>query len=1075
MTKGTIHEFKVKGVRSNYPNSFYIIEVEGKEYAIRMFPSQVKAPVPEKISCLVQDNDGTPVFVQDTSVIIKKRYPIGSIHSFKVRSELPNTEFYEVLDDDGIHARLKKPKDQILFPGQAVRCKVESVKRIMVFLSLDKQKVEPVFYSFDQFAELINATHAQKLWMKQFLSGTDLFEDVLRQLHEKNPMWVLNAVYIVSNHLSEWLLQASQSDIKLLKLYRFICLTILERTDFLVNYGNEKQTHEEKLSHIVNTLDDYIKAFKKIEDGSAEEYIENILANLRASGYIYEPERRLQVLIYIYALNPEMTTKFMDELFDVIAKSNHENWEQEPFRSAFIRMLRIYIHHLQDKADHIYDIGFQGNEKVLMNIIRAILVILLLSEDMTTVNRPLYIARFYRYASVITRSNQLLETALQALFADGSLGFELRWQALDSIRQLCYSRISVPVRPFLNDMAIYEGDRAMVCVSKDTMQISPNIRAKSCQNRLPEWVLPWHHFQLATNDDGFRRQVSRQSRDTKEWRRMWVELERDLFDVRVGHVDRHPRKLSPDVQQEVEIYVTGWHASLDKRGYPLFTARIYSEQYEGNGLLSANDFIAYGVREVNLDTFTDPDNNMPFLLRTKVKGSDKNGLLRFDSTGLVSDWVREEYRVGDTLRALVTKTTPGGYLAITEDGFACRILTTEELRPDEVVDVEITLFGRGANIDAELIGRSDNRDDMDQLSCFNELIYKYAGGKTLPDKSADDDEQEDAAFLQSALPERNVRELIHIIDRKSMIVKSRIDAYNLLSYAKILAMVIDDRRMATLFEKRLRIIDMMQQYAINRKINMDDYRLYFRESISALEAYPEIFDRAMQIHALSLVGQTGANEELMTMSNRKDLKTASDIAALVLAYNLQKPFQLTEASHEIRTKFESLLEIDEDKPTLPNLGLEEGMTIEFKQSMIYPPDNNMKPDKYGMGKRLMKVVGSMMNTQGGTLYIGVDDAGNVTGLAEDFAYLCGSQIYDEQKAKDVMHNEMSNLLDRTFHTLASSVICSYNTSEGQLYMTVQIPSAKQLVDVDGQYYYRVGPTIHVMTTTEVVRRKASLK
>ena len=200
LTKGTIHEFKVKGIRSNYPNSFYIIDVDGKEYAVRMFPSQMKEPVPEKLSCLVQENDGTPVFVQDTTVIIKERYPVGSVHSFKVKSELPNSDCYEVLDDDGIHARLKKPKDQILFPGQAVRCKVDSVKRIMVFLSLDKQKVEPVFYSFDQFAELINATHAQKLWMKRFLRETDLFEDVQRQLQDKNPMWILNAVYIVSNH-----------------------------------------------------------------------------------------------------------------------------------------------------------------------------------------------------------------------------------------------------------------------------------------------------------------------------------------------------------------------------------------------------------------------------------------------------------------------------------------------------------------------------------------------------------------------------------------------------------------------------------------------------------------------------------------------------------------------------------------------------------------------------------------------------------------------------------------------------------------------------------------------------------
>ena len=69
------------------------------------------------------------------------------------------------------------------------------------------------------------------------------------------------------------------------------------------------------------------------------------------------------------------------------------------------------------------------------------------------------------------------------------------------------------------------------------------------------------------------------------------------------------------------------------------------------------------------------------------------------------------------------------------------------------------------------------------------------------------------------------------------------------------------------------------------------------------------------------------------------------------------------------------------------LGIESG-TQEFKTSMVYPPDNHMKPDEYAQNTNIMKAICAFLNsTTGGTLYLGVSDQGYVVGIDNDMKYL----------------------------------------------------------------------------------------
>lgn len=69
------------------------------------------------------------------------------------------------------------------------------------------------------------------------------------------------------------------------------------------------------------------------------------------------------------------------------------------------------------------------------------------------------------------------------------------------------------------------------------------------------------------------------------------------------------------------------------------------------------------------------------------------------------------------------------------------------------------------------------------------------------------------------------------------------------------------------------------------------------------------------------------------------------------------------------------------------LGIESG-SVEFKESVVFPPDNNMYPNEAVQIKNVLKGVCAFMNSQmGGTLYLGVSDQGYVKGIQNDLDYL----------------------------------------------------------------------------------------
>ena len=92
-----------------------------------------------------------------------------------------------------------------------------------------------------------------------------------------------------------------------------------------------------------------------------------------------------------------------------------------------------------------------------------------------------------------------------------------------------------------------------------------------------------------------------------------------------------------------------------------------------------------------------------------------------------------------------------------------------------------------------------------------------------------------------------------------------------------------------------------------------------------------------------------------------------------------------EIIHTLSIETENDADLEADKGIY--LGVESG-TLEFKTSIIFPPDNNMQPDEFAQSMNVMKGICAFLNsTTGGTLYLGVNDQGNVVGIDNDMQYL----------------------------------------------------------------------------------------
>ena len=175
-----------------------------------------------------------------------------------------------------------------------------------------------------------------------------------------------------------------------------------------------------------------------------------------------------------------------------------------------------------------------------------------------------------------------------------------------------------------------------------------------------------------------------------------------------------------------------------------------------------------------------------------------------------------------------------------------------------------------------------------------------------------------------------------------------------------------------------------------------------------------------------------------------------------------------EAKDDTKDKLSKLWE------SLPVLDVEdEGQKLELKTSIAFPPGEG----KANIGKQLytiLKELTAFMNTEGGTLYIGIHDkTKKVIGIEGDFQFL-NSDEEDEyngsyKEDKDGYELKIRNTMDRLCPSLANSLTTiSFESLEGHVFCKIEVKPARRPIFLSGtQLYVRQGNRNKILKGDEI--------
>ena len=152
------------------------------------------------------------------------------------------------------------------------------------------------------------------------------------------------------------------------------------------------------------------------------------------------------------------------------------------------------------------------------------------------------------------------------------------------------------------------------------------------------------------------------------------------------------------------------------------------------------------------------------------------------------------------------------------------------------------------------------------------------------------------------------------------------------------------------------------------------------------------------------------------------------------------------------------------RPIEELIGLGEGYLLEFKSTLQW--DVIQKVQNKALRQSSLKTINAFMNSQGGTLVIGVEDDGSIFGLRKDLALAGGSVDKFEQLLVALVATSMGN-------TVAVRCRTRFEAIRGEMVCVVDVERSIEPVFMESDrgkaFYIRVGNTSRPLDHEETVR------
>jgi divergent AAA domain len=1013
-----------------YGKKFFVVNYEGADYNVRLFPFQETQQEPEEIHCIVRtDEDGKVSIVQNVQHYLKKNYPLSekSNYDFTVRRAYPDKKYYEVEDRFGFFFRLYT--DQVLLERQIVTCKVLSISEGRLKLKLESSE-----------GEASSANPADSPFNEHTLSAV-----IEKDLGRRPTLWDLDelcCLILGSNepferHAGKWVRKTLQAILysettpteaanesegetacaeanyqrvgKVLSEIQKELLFVLESTQTL-NRCEERQRgiFQERITTLVEQCMFYISAAKYIEEGEHTKVIDKLFASLEASHYIYHASEKLELMMCIFTLLPDLMEQRMNAFFEIITGAEERYWKTDTFRRAFIRLLEFYVSELYDDVANIVD----EKHPDFRNVFKALSIQLFLADpnrDTNLFDAQLNYARLCRMAACFPTGNtdDLLRRSVLSLADAVAIQASscYTWADVNNLPFVA-ARLSEQVdEKLLADYSkSYLTDHIRLTADSSGISVAP-LRCDSKQAVLPPEAMLWDRLQFFTEKKLNWPNAALTS--LEEARRLWNDLERDL-ETRHSTIEQlrqARRKERPERGDEVRIAPY----AIDPENPNRLLCRVEDDYYEGEGLLPGGNLAPYNVKYLNgINPFRRP-NGEQLCVTALVEGITPDGRYIFSTKNVLQEDLKDIANFDEQLYCLVVSYANGGWVGFAENGLGVYFENGDEFnqrlcdnwgedsgkvygRPLIGKAVLVTLKG-AAGLGLAPVEIEDVVDHvrLDQVSAV--AYWANRCGEGLDEREVPTEEEE--VFVANSLfTADQLDELMLVLDHVAKSEENLLRRYHYVSAARLLAKLTDRAERVEFYEKWRDLLGMLEFYSINHRLDEEH-----REKIDTYRASSTVADGHLRenigvLYVLSCFDRVDCESGLLESTHKGESPLVCQLAAIVMAARLLSRDNFSQTHEEIVRHINELLHIS-GREERKSIGREDICT-EFKTSIVYPPENHMEDNITQQTSNILRVLSAFYNTKGGTLYIGVNDHGIPVGISNDLQY----KRFSNLKGKD---------------------------------------------------------------------------
>lgn len=1086
--KGKFYTLPIKDFREEGNNTFFIVDANNREYAIRMFDFQKSDKSVfemKELPCMVKDIHGDSiVFVQNFAQMFCERYISGKTYPFIVNKEAynPDTEFryYDVRDYNGVPFRLKCEKDTYLVPNQRIRCVVSRPTQNKMILILENTKKDNIVNCISP-EELLKKSgieeRCQRFLLNSFATNPG-FEEARLYYKQGNPEWVIKAITAVVG-VEQWPNLSFTNKELLLSCYHWICLYLLEDSDYLHQFTeSDRDNYQTWIADRVSMSETYLECLALMSKNGCSDEIDLILGKIRNSGYIYHPHRRMRLLIAMFSLQPELLEEKIDVILDLLGE-RAKDWKVASFTDAFSSFLQFYIMSNKDRTNREAVIDNEQSNLLLNRMVRSICYLLLMTNG-EGINVPMYRSLLYHYLSFVRGRNvlgnlnqtqnlaeELVDRAFTTLVVSEESGQDFTWGRDFSQTELfAYQMAAVKVKNTTFLTRSYEAQNVRFTVSADGITLAKSSSTSKEKNILPQDFPGWHNLQIFL-DQPSKFNISKQSK-MRTWRAYWSNVEQALFEEKKVVTKTKKRKISPEVGTVTTVRVLWKDENHQYRYY----CKIEDDLYEGEGWIDTYQKggsigLFHYDPELDIDSFYIDGKPILFKVRVNAIGSpkDEKPTYTFDAVSYIDELIREQVEFGEesNCEIIFYDSKNNIFCGVTEYGYGIFLERTEDYADVQIGDtvrVHVTDSSRPNAIQGEIIGAGT--EEVNIKASAEGLLHDYADDQVY--EETEEELEEEAMSVSEDLFELDyMKEIINIFDHKAVLETDNIRAYAFLSIAHILSKMIDDQAMMQYLEQRLHFLCILEDYGENGKVNDEELELLGNDNGDMVEKFPLLKQRLSEMRIVNCFGQQEKNPYLWSMVNDYESgHILSKLSRLMLSYNMAEGFGLQEQQKTIITKIKSLLNVNVELPQIYSFG-EENQLTEFKTSIVFPPNNNMREDIKQQTFNIMKVICGMVNSYGGTLYLGVYDTGTARGLADDLEYFEGS--------KDKFDLYVRNQIRKTLGDLVNASVVIEHPEAGKHWIyAIKVAASKTpvILKLDNKFYLREGTSTYPIEMPELV-------